>query len=238
MYKEDLALNNLQELICHKNQPIKNSSLLHILCNVVSKFKSYIGELISRCLKVFEYRKVLHNRTASWSGRIGKKTKSSLVPLSCGEAVLEKVHKDEDDMMTSSQHKKRNKSDKSSQKNSVHFQLLGRSASKIRKYLVIFLSQWRKIYCLPNHSPLPNTKVAGCSLTPKFKQWLVLNSLQTKWPFRKFQMLGTVSYTYHKRFFGSDISSWSQSWPPSSLVWPLHYNKIFLVHFGLVVMMH
>ena len=35
MYKQDLALNNLQELICHKTQPTKQATyvyLMMILC--------------------------------------------------------------------------------------------------------------------------------------------------------------------------------------------------------------
>ena len=33
MYKEDLALNNLQGLICHKTQPTQNNFTLHLfLC--------------------------------------------------------------------------------------------------------------------------------------------------------------------------------------------------------------
>ena len=34
MYKKDLALNNLQRLICHKTQQFDNYELNNVLCHV------------------------------------------------------------------------------------------------------------------------------------------------------------------------------------------------------------
>ena len=53
--------------------------------------------------------------------------------------------------------------------------------SKTRRYKMVFLSWWKKIHCLTNHSPLPHPH-RGCSLALKFK---LLCQLLNNWLFSK-----------------------------------------------------